>query len=46
MGVDLLDLAIIQETPKSAHHPAIEVVVVLIRILVDQVEVPAEDPMT
>jgi hypothetical protein len=46
MEVDLLELAVVQEAPKSAHHPAVKVVVVLIRISVDQVEVPTEDPRT
>jgi hypothetical protein len=46
MEVDLLELAVVQEAPESAHHPAIKVIVVLIRISVDQIEVPTKDPRT
>jgi hypothetical protein len=46
MQVDLFELAVIQEAPESAHHPAVEVPVILILIPIDQVEVSAEGPRT
>jgi hypothetical protein len=46
MEIDLLELTVVQEAPKSAHHPMIKIVVVLVHIPVDQIENPIEDPRT
>jgi hypothetical protein len=41
--VDLLELPIIEEASESTHHAAVEVVVAIVFVMVDHIEVTAND---